>query len=334
MNRQGMWLCVVLVASSYCAGCNPIEPSPRPTPDVLDAGLSGPWDRGGPTEVDWVNATTLLLIRAAGNPSRQTASFVKLGNQTPTPFEVDSPPGCLSADIQRPRVIGPLSYLNRHCFAEDGNDRDDIIEFRDNQSPTVAATVPWLPDSYVQLPGGAWLAGFDSGPCAWIDLVPGTGRPPFSWPIVVDDDGAPYAINASPKGDCDGSILASSVDQSRDKRLLFVASGEARLVNGGSRADVPENVYLYSATDGVPRRVATGLIEARNVRWSPAGDSFIVIARHGGGADLLEFDMAGTATVLYTGNPVVAAWNPDGTQIALIEQRDTENRLLLLQLKP
>lgn len=313
-------------------GSPPTVPPTLASPSVTDVGIAGPWDNGGPLDVEWLDDQTLVVIRGNGEFNRQRAVQIDLGSMESTPMELDAPEGCISVDVQNPKVIGGRLFLDRRCFAVDGNDSHDIMLIhRDGPAEKVAA-IPWFPDSYVELPSGAWLSGFDSGPCAWIDLVPSTGQPGIPWPIMVTDDGAPFAINASPKGDCDHAVLASSIDRNSDGLLAFVAAGSARTAKGLARLDVPANVYVVPETGGDARRIASGLVEARNVRWAPDGSSVIVIARAGPGSALLRIDLAGTENVLYQGGPVVATWAPDGRRIALIIQNASENRILILKV--
>jgi hypothetical protein len=246
------------------------------------------------------------------------------------PVEVELPRDCASIDVQNPHVIAGHLFLDRHCFSLDGNDRHEILEVDVHNRATSVASIPWFPDSYVQLSAGAWIAGFDSGPCGWIDVVPHTGDPGGAWPINVTDDGESFAVNASPKGHCDGAVLASSVDRSSTGMLAFIASGAARSQSGSARLDVAENLYTVPEAGGEPRRIASGLVEPRNVEWSTDGASVIVIVRAGTGSALLEVNAAGSKTVLYEGQPMTAAWAPDGRRIAIVVGNETENRLLLL----
>ena len=310
----------------------PTAPPSSAMAAVTDAGMAGPWDSGGPLDVEWLDNGRLVVIRGTGDPSRQRASRVDLGTMEATPLDLEVPKRCLSVDVQNPKVIGDRLYLDRRCFARDGDDRHEIMLISEGKQAEAVASIPWFPDSYVQLPSGAWLSGFDSGPCAWIDLVPDTGEPGIPWPITVSDDGEPFAVNGSAEGECDNAVLASSIDRSSDGHLAFVAAGAARSAAGFARLDVPQNVYVVPEAGGQPRRIASGLVEARNVRWSPDGSSLIVIARAGDGSVLLKLDLAGGQEVLYEGQPVVAAWAPDGRRIAIVVGNPTENRLLLAEL--
>ena len=114
-----------------------------------------------------------------------------------------------------------------------------MIEIPDDSVEPIA-DFPWFPDSYAKVEGGAWLSGFDSGMCAWIEVVPGTGSPAFDWPIQVTDDGEPFNVNASRGTSCDGQPQAHGIAGGPGGRLAFLASGAARSRGGFGRLSSPE----------------------------------------------------------------------------------------------
>ena len=329
---RGFLLALVATAAGGCALDSRKSPTPSEVlPALLDTGISGPWDRGGPVGLEWQDDRTLTVVRF-GDSNRQHAVFIDLETLKAEPIRADVPSGCASVDIQNPRRMNGRLFVDRRCFTSDGTDYHEILRVDPGGELVSMVSIPWFPDSYVELAQGGWLSGFDSGPCAWIDLVPKSGTPKIAWPIVVKDDGEPFAVNASPKDDCDNAVLASSLDRSPNGDFAFVASGAARSAQGLARLDVPQNLYVVSELGGDPRRIASGLVEARNVRWSPDGSAIIVITRMDDGSALMVIDTTGEQRVIYRGQPIVAVWDPAGSRIAIIVQNDLENRVLIVRV--
>lgn len=306
-----------LVLALACAACATPGPS-SPSASISDTGIAGPWNAGGPTGVEWATDARLYVARTPPGTDRQRLYKFDVSTAGVEPLPVDVPEGCRSVDAFLPIRVAELLVFDRSCFATDGPGFHEIIELSpDGQVGRSLLTLPWFPESIVRLPNGSWISGFDSGPCAWIAVAPNTPAPDFAWPIVVSDDGQPFAVDASRDTACDSQPLAHGVARAGDGTLAFVASGAARSTSGLDRMDIGLNLYIRAADGGV-ERVATGLVEARNVRWSPDGSSITFIARIDGRSAIWRFTRDGQRSALYEGEPLAFAWSPSGGRLAVV----------------
>lgn len=204
------------------------------------------------------------------------------------------------------------------CLPRLGAGDHELVLVRPDDKLQPIATLPWFPDSYAQVDGGAWLAGYDSGICAWIDVVPGTGSPTSAWPIRVTDDGEPFAVNASrDSANCDGQPKAYGLAEAGDGRLAFLASGAVRSRGGVGRLSFPVQLYLQDA-DGTVRRLASGLVEPRSVQWSRDGEHVLLIATIDDRQGIWEFGPDGSLRLLFEGDLFDFAESPDGARLAVI----------------
>jgi hypothetical protein len=76
---------------------------------------------------------------------------------------------------------------------------------------------------------------------------------------------------------------------------------------------------LYVADpEGVPRRLAEGLVDPYHLSWIPDGTRLLALATLGTTRGIWLFDLAGKRVLLYEGKPTAAAWSPDGNRVGLL----------------
>lgn len=183
--------------------------------------------------------------------------------------------------------------------------------------PIHEALVPWAPWSFAELPGGAWLAAYGPDLCGWIDIAPDSGAAPAWWPILIRDDGPAFPVSAGRDTRCDQTPLAGAITARADGTTAFLASGAARSLSGFARLQAPLNLYVADP-QGVPRRLAEGLVDPYDLLWSPDGTRLLALATVAGTRGLWLYDLAGARRLLYEGKPSAAAWSPDGRRVGLL----------------
>ena len=306
------------------SGCGPggvspsLQPIASPSPGAVDLGATTVLD------LVWPQADLLIGTRRipGTQPVRRELVTIDRATGTTATIEIVGPPECPSIDAMMPRVIDGELVFDRYCYPGPSTPIAGYHELLtlplDGGQPVSLARVPWFPESEVRLDGGAWLASFDSGLCAWIELVPDTGEPPFAWPLQVTDDGEPFAVNVAALGDtCDEAPLASSIAGGPAGALAFLASGAARDVSGFGRLDLAVNLYRREP-DGTIRRLAAGLVHAGGLVWRPGTDVLTAYATIEGRAGIWTFDPDGTRRLIYEGRLLNFAWSPDGLSLAVI----------------
>lgn len=331
---------VVGLVAFVVLGCSG-GPISSPSPAINDLGIISPL-----IGLAWPSGSTLLASRVIPNtdPERRELVSISIGNAQVRSVEVARPSECPSIDVLLPRLSFNGIAFDLYCYPGPNTPIAGYHEIM--ASPTIdgpagpVARVPWLPDSFVQVAGGAWLAGYDDGLCAWIDLVPGTGRPQFEWPITVTDDGPPFAVSAANSaGSCDGSPMASEITLAQDGSIAFLASGASRGTSGFSRLDVARNVYLRDS-NGMVRRLGEGLQRSRDLSWNATGTKLAVSSTIAGRTGIWTFDRLGTRRLVYEGSVLSLAWSPDGDRLAILVPRGPANepsslgQLLLVTPQP
>jgi hypothetical protein len=306
---------VILTAVASCTAA----PVPTPSPAVTDTGVVDVL-----LGIAWPTDSTIVATRPipASDLHRQELVSIDLGTSRFDSISVRRPPECPSIDAMIAIVLDGRLVFDRYCYPGPATPiagYHELMELSTNAgAPKSLAFLPWFPDSFVQLPGGAWLSGYDDGLCAWIDVVPGTGEPQFAGPLVISDDGAPYAVNEGLKANCgDNTPLASAITQAPDGALAFLASGASRGIAGFGLLDLTENLYVRDPV-GTLRRIGDGLQQAVNLAWNPAGTELIVAATKGGRTGLWRYDRTGHERLVYEGNPYNVTWSPDGTRSAIL----------------
>jgi hypothetical protein len=239
-----------------------------------------------------------------------------------TPIEIPIPAECPSIDAMDLSVVGGELVFDRYCYPGSSTPIAGYHELLrlplDGGEPESLTRVPWFPEAVVQLDNGTWLSSFDTGLCAWIEVVPGTGEPPFAWPIEVTDDGEPFGVNDGRRSkDCERTPLVSSIAQGPDGALAFLATGAAREASGFGLIDMPRNLYRREAS-GTVRRLASGLVQAGGLVWRPGTDTLTAYATIEGRAGIWTFDPDGTRHFIYEGRLMNFAWSPDGASLAVI----------------
>jgi hypothetical protein len=312
-----------------------------PSPATSDTGVTGVF-----YDLAWLNDEIVVAVRPMARSddlSRQELVSIDLGTREVRPIEVDRPPECPSIDATVPRMAERSLVFDRRCYPGPSTPiagYHELMSLPSIGAPAVPiAKFPWFPDSYAQVKGGAWLAGFDSSICAWIDLLPGTGTPQIPWPIMVTDDGAPYAVNAANVSTgCDQKPAASEITAAPDGSLAFLASA----AGGGSgfgRLGAPRHLYLMDPS-AAPRRIADGITHPSDLAWNADGTRLAVIATIDDRTGIWSYDRAGKRRFEYEGLVSGFAWAPAGDRIALLvpegqsQDPNAPESLLILTLQP
>lgn len=320
-NSGSLALLVAAVMGAACAPTAPSSLQPIASPShalIEDVGDTGIFALAWPTADSLVG--TRLVLRS--EPQRQELVSIDPASGEETAIRVDVPTGCTSIDALMARVIGDRLVFDRYCYAAlvtDPRDGHELMLLPSDGGPAESlARLPWFPDAFIQLDNGTWLSSYDSGMCAWIEVVPDTGEVPFGWPIEVTDDGEPYAVNAGRQAeDCANAPLASNIAQGPGGALGFLATGAGRGAGGFGRLDLADNLYRRES-DGVLRRIASDLHTAGGLVWRPGTDALTAYATIEGRAGIWAFDPDGSRTFLYEGRLSNFAWSPDGLQLAVI----------------
>jgi hypothetical protein len=287
----------------------------------------------GPTTligITWPRDELILGSRhiPGQTPVRRELIAIDRTTSEATPIEVPRPPECPSIDAMMPRVVGDRVVFDRRCYPGPATPiagYHELVELPlDGGEPLPLTRLDWFPDAFVELENGTWLSSYDSGLCAYIDVVPGTGEPPFAWPITVTDDGEPYPVNdGRVKDGCDNAALVSSIAQGPDGALAFLATGASRGGGGFGLLDLPKHLYR-GESDGTLRRIGSGLVAAGGLVWRPGTDTLSLYATIEDRSGIWTFEPDGARRLIYEGRLWNFAWSPDGDAMAVIIPGGTE----------
>lgn len=331
MTRSAIAILILLVT-----GCSAPAGS-APLPSISDTGIHDVF-----LDVAWPSATTVLASRPipGSDPERRQLVSINLASGEVSPLPVERPSECPSIDAFEPRVLAQGVIFDLRCYPGPNTPiggYHQLMALPTGDEPARALVqVPWFPQAFVQVEGGAWLSSYDDGLCAWIDTIPSTGQPSFPWPIVITDDGPPYSVNeARSAATCDAAPLASGVTLASDGSIAFLASATASSTSAMGRVDAPRNLYMMNPR-GVLRRLAGSIQHGVNLSWDPSGKWLVVTALIDGRQGVWRFDREGSRTLVYDGLALNVTWSPDGRRLAILvpggdpTASDSVSRLLLI----
>jgi hypothetical protein len=297
-----------------CAPAGRATLQTQPSPEVTDVGFAGLGESGGPSDVAWPLPDRLIVERIPSTLYNELVRF-DLSTHVTTPIQVDPPPGCAGIAARAPQIVSGHVYFARECVLGDGT-ADLMALPPDGGLPTRVGRLPELfAGSFARLASGTWLADY-GGVCQGIDLVDGTDQAIAMWPLMITDDGPPFAVNAvGHQSDCDNSTpLATGIAAAPDGTLALLA---ARGVGGFIATDPDLHLYLVDVS-GNAHCLADGVMDGRNLRWAPNGASLALIGEINRQWGIWRFARDGKRTRLFDGHALAFAWSPDGSQLAVV----------------